>query len=175
MRRVRDELTLRAGRFLQRAEHRVEARREPAQLVLAPHVDALGQIVRLRHSFDRGREPYDRCERGARDEQPEHSGDDDAAERHEDEEQPDAIERLLDLRQGPGDLDGRVRAIREREHAQTRAVDGDVLPECGVLVAGDSEDGVVHGQRHVLSRGNERAPIRTHQLDVAARLAELRA
>ena len=36
VRRVRDELPLRARRLLERAEHRVEARREPAQLVACP-------------------------------------------------------------------------------------------------------------------------------------------
>ena len=173
VRRVRHELTLRARRFLQRTEHRVEARREPAQLVLALDVDPLGQVLCLRHPFDRGREPLDGSERGTRDEQPEDSGDDDAAERDEDEEQPDAVERLLDLGQGPGDLDSRIRAVREREHPQARAVDGDVLPECGVLLMRDTEDSVVDGQRDVLSRRDERAPIGSHELDVSARLAEL--
>ena len=42
------------------AEHRVEARREPAQLVLSVHVDSLGEILCLGHALDRRREPLDR-------------------------------------------------------------------------------------------------------------------
>ena len=56
VRRVGDELPLRTSRLLERAEHPVEARREPAQLVVSGDLDALGEILRLAHALDRLRE-----------------------------------------------------------------------------------------------------------------------
>ena len=49
-------------------------------------------------------------ERRACDEQAEQGGDDDPSERDENQEEPDAVERRLDLRQRPRDLYRRARA-----------------------------------------------------------------
>ena len=48
VRRVGDELPLRPRRVLERAEHRVERRREPRELVGAGRVDAAREVARLR-------------------------------------------------------------------------------------------------------------------------------
>ena len=71
MRRVRHELPLRARRLLERTEHRVEAVREPAELVTAARVDPLRQVAGLRHRLGRLGQPPDGSERRARDDQPE--------------------------------------------------------------------------------------------------------
>ena len=71
------------------------------------------------------------------------------------------------------DLNRRVRAVREREDAEVRPVDVDVLPERGAVLARDREHVVVDRELDVLPRRNEHAPVGPHELDVAARLAEL--
>ena len=92
-----------------------------------------------------------------------------------DEEEADAVERLLDLRERARDLHGRAGAVREREDAQVRPVDRHVVPERRACSAGDRENVVVDGKLDVLARRDEHVSVRPHELDVAARLAELRA
>ncbi len=65
MRRVGDELPLRAIRVLEPGEHRVEAGREAAELVPAGHDDAFGEVAGLRDSLRRFRQSTHRSERGA--------------------------------------------------------------------------------------------------------------
>ena len=175
MRRIRDELALRARRLLESREHRVEARRKPAQLVLSVDVDSLGEILRLGDTLDRRRQPLDGRERGSRDEQSQYRRDHDPAERDDDEEEPDAIERLLDLCERACDLHGCARAIGEREDTHVRAVDRHVVPERRTLLACDGENVVVDRKLDVLPRRHEHGAVRLHELDVAPRLAELRA
>ena len=68
---VGDELALGAGRFLERAEHRVEAARERAQLVLTACIHTFAQISGLGDLAGRIREPPDRRERSPGNEVPE--------------------------------------------------------------------------------------------------------
>ena len=103
VRRVGHELPLRAGRILERREHRVEARREPAELVPAADVDPLGQVAGLGHPLGRIRQPPHRRERGARDDEPERRGYADAGQpRSRMQERPHARERVVDLGQRAG-------------------------------------------------------------------------
>ena len=86
------------------------------------------------------RQPLDGRERSSRDEQSQNGRDHDPAERDDDEEEPDAIERLLHLGERACDLHGRARAVGEREDTQMRAVDRHVLPERRTLLACDGEN-----------------------------------
>ena len=93
------------------AEHRVEARREPAQLVAVRSTSIRSErspvtLTRSAVSVSRvtGRE------RGARDEQPEHGRDGDPARRDEQEDHAEPLERLVDLGQRSRDLHGRPRS-----------------------------------------------------------------
>ena len=71
VRRIGHELGLRARRFLERAEHRVEAPGETAQLVPALRVDPLREVSGLGHGLGRLGETAHGRERCARDEQTE--------------------------------------------------------------------------------------------------------
>ena len=67
VRGVGDELALRAARLLERGEHRVEARGEPAELVLGRRTRCAGRGRRVAVTLLGGLgEPPDRRERGAR-------------------------------------------------------------------------------------------------------------
>ena len=64
--RVRHELPLRAGRLLERSEHRVERRGETAQLVAPADVDPLGQVSGLGDALGGLGEPTNGSERRPR-------------------------------------------------------------------------------------------------------------
>jgi hypothetical protein len=98
--RVRDELALCARRLLERPEHRVETRSQPAQLVRPFHLDAFREVLGLRDPLDGGRETRNGSQRRPRDDEPQSGGDHDSAERDEHQEDADPVERLLDLRSG---------------------------------------------------------------------------
>ena len=174
MRRIGDELALGASRLLERGEHRVEARGEPAELVVTDNIDALGEVLRLAHALDgRGESSY-RRERRSCDEQPEACGDHHAAGGDQQQKQPDAVERLVDLVERSRDLDRSARAVREREDAEVLPVDVDIAPERGGTLAGDGQHIVVNRELDVLPWRNERAPVLPHELRVPTCLAELR-
>jgi hypothetical protein len=71
VRRVRDELPLRAQGFVERGEHRVEARAEAAELVVAGRRDATREVARLGYVRRRLAQPAYRRERRRRDERAE--------------------------------------------------------------------------------------------------------
>ena len=71
VRRVGDELALRARRVLERAEHRVERRRQARELVVAGRVDAAREVARLGHLLGRPGQPLDGCEHRLRDDEAE--------------------------------------------------------------------------------------------------------
>ena len=77
VRGVGHELPLRPARVLERAEHRVEARRQPAELVVAGRgrLDPLREIPRLGDRFRRRGQPAHGRQRGARDQQAERGRD----------------------------------------------------------------------------------------------------
>ena len=108
MRGVGDELPLRPARALERGEHRVEARREPAELVVAGRgrLDPLREVTRLGDGLRGLGQPSHRRERGARDDQTERGGDADPADRDQDQEERDPVQRAVHLAERPCDLDG---------------------------------------------------------------------
>ncbi len=69
MRRVLDELTLTLRRVVERREHRVEGRRELAQLVVSGHLDPLGQVLGRPHVLGGVAQATNRPQGGARDEE----------------------------------------------------------------------------------------------------------
>ena len=77
----------RAGTRSSAREHRVEARAEPRQLVVAVHLDPLPEVLRLGHELRLTRQPPHRRHGGARDERADQRRDDDAAQRDEDQDE----------------------------------------------------------------------------------------
>ena len=75
-----------------RSEHRVEARRQAAELVLAVHLDPLGEVLRLRDALDGRRQPADGTESRTRHEQAEDGRGEDPAQRDENQKQADPME-----------------------------------------------------------------------------------
>ena len=99
-------------RIVQRAEHRVEARREPAELVLAVRVDPLGQVAGLGDVLGRLGQPADRRERGTGDEQPEPGSDADRRPARSGSGPADARERVVDFVSGRATWTAHPRAAR---------------------------------------------------------------
>ena len=96
------ELALGQPRALERGQHRVEARRQPPELVLLAGVDAVAEVLRARDAFGGTRQPPHGHQRRARDEQPERGRQRDPAEAHEREHQPQVRERAVDVGQAAG-------------------------------------------------------------------------
>ena len=94
VRGVRDETALAADGLLERREHRVEARAEPAELVVPGDRDALGQVAGRGDVLGRGREAPDRLQSGRRDECRERGREGDADAADEEDPEPDPGERV---------------------------------------------------------------------------------
>ena len=145
VRRVGNKLALGARRLLESPEHRVEARREPAELVAPRRLDALRQVAGLRNGLRRSGQAADGCERGPRDAEAERRGDRDPCTPDQDQVVLDPTERLVDLRERSRDLDREPRRIRKRDDADVRVVHVRVHQECSASVARDVLDPVVDG------------------------------
>ncbi len=65
VRGVGDELALSQARALERGQHRVEARREPSQLVLLVRLDAMAEVLCAGHAFGGAGQPADGHQRRA--------------------------------------------------------------------------------------------------------------
>ena len=112
--RVGDELALLLTRRGQRTEHRVEARGEATELVAPLDVDRRVEVLRLGDVLGGGGESFDGTQHGPGDDEAEEPGERDAAERHEDQRDPQRCERVVDLVERLGDLDRGARAGRDR-------------------------------------------------------------
>jgi hypothetical protein len=104
VRRVRHELALGATRLLERAKHRVEARREPSELVLAPGLDPLRKVAGLRHVLRGVSQAPHRSQRRLRNGEPEPGRNRDTAEGDQDQEDRHAVQRVVHLTETPRDL-----------------------------------------------------------------------
>ena len=125
VRGVGDELPLAGERALQAVEHRVERRREPADLIAALPPQPAVEFFRA-DLLHRAGEPHDRIDQTARDEQ---RGDDDGQTGHDRGEEQDrlraarlAIDDVEPLRDVRDDDRLAVAAERAVEHQQRRAV-----------------------------------------------------
>ena len=105
--------------------------------------------------------------------QPEPRSDHDPTRRDEQEEEPDTVERLVDLGERSCHLDRGSGTVREREHAQMRAVHRDVLPVRSTVLRGHGEDVLVYRKLEPLPPGPDDLPVRPDDLDIATSLAEL--
>src|SRR6478735_4447187 len=99
MRRVGDELALRMPRLLARREHRVEARRAPAQLIPSAPLDAMSEVLRAGDTRGGAGQPPNRHERCPRDEQAQRGGEADAAQADGSEDELESSERAVDVGQ----------------------------------------------------------------------------
>ncbi len=175
MRRVGDELALRPRRVLERAQHRVEARGEPAELVAAAGVDALREVAGLRDVLRRAGQPAHGCEGRARHEQAEGDGDADAARGDQDQVEPDARERVVDLGQRARNLDRKALCVRHRDHAHVDSRDVGVGEKPVSLSTRDRTGVPVDGQLDLFVGKADGVAVRAHDLEVARCAAELRA
>ena len=176
MRRVRHELALGLCRRLQGGQHRVEAGREPAQLVLPVDLDAFGQVSGLRDVLRRLGQAADRRERCAGDDETEASSEPDPGQRDQDQIGAELVERVLDLGERPGDLDRVALAerelVRERDHAEVGALHLRVAEVGVLLVAGDGQNAVIDRERHIRPSGTMRRPVSLDELRIALRTAK---
>ncbi len=76
-------------------------------------LDALGEIARLRDALRRLRQPANRSECGARDDEPERGGDADSGKRDGDQEQANPSQSVVHLGQRTRDLDGVPGLVRD--------------------------------------------------------------
>jgi len=173
VRGVADELLLRAGGRLQRGQHRVEAGREPAELIGSVRLDALGEVSGLRHVLGRARQTADRRERGARDREAESRCQCDPDRGDDEQVVADARERVVDLGERPRDLDGEALRVRDRDHPHVHAGDVGVREEAVPLPVRHRAHVVVHRELDLLVRKPDRVPGRAHDLEIARCPAEL--
>ena len=119
VRGVGHELPLSPARVLERAEHRVEARRQPAELVVAGRgrLDPLREIPGLGDRFRRRGQPAHGRQRRARDQQAERCRNRHPPGCDQDQEERDPVQRPGHLRQRPRDLH-RVGRGRDRQHPE---------------------------------------------------------
>ncbi len=171
VRRVGDELALRAGRLLERAEHRVEARREPAELVVAGGLDALGQVAGGRDGLRRGRQPPHRGERGARDEKAERRGKRDAGRSDREQDRPDPVQRAVDVGERAHHLERRAWDVPHREHPDVDALDMSVANRLAASLGSDRAILVVDREGDGHAEDRQRAAVGVHELRVG-RVAE---
>ena len=146
VRGVRDELAARARRFLEGAEHHVEAAREAGQLVPSLDLDPLGQVSGLGHRLGRLGQPPDGCERGAGDDQSEPARDQRAPGRNQDQKPADPRQGVVGLVERPRDLDRKAGLVREGDDPDVVAADASVRVVRVALAARDAEVVPGHGQ-----------------------------
>ena len=175
VRRVRDELALGARRLLERREHGVEARGEPAELVVPPtsirserspvSVTLSAVSVRRRTGASAARETTSPSAAA--------SATPESATRSRSE--PEPRERVVDLGERARDLDRVPGAVGEREHPHVRAVDASCPRRTACrrrCSAARSTTSVADRQLDVLERLAQRAPVGPDELDEGVRLAE---
>ena len=93
----------------------MKRRRQLTDLAALAGIDAVGEVVRVRHAFGSSRQLAHGYERGARDEQAERGGERDAADDDEREQELEVRERAVD--------------VGERQRELKHAVGGDALGE----------------------------------------------
>ena len=176
VRRVRHELTLGLRRRLQGGQHRVEAGREPAQLIFPVDHDALGQVSGLRDVLRRLGQAADWRESCAGYHETEASSEPDPGQRNQDQIGTEPVERVLDLSKRPGDLDRVARAerglVRELDHAQVGAIHLRVAEVGILLVTGYAQNAVSDRERHIRPSGTMRRPVSLDELRIALRTAK---
>ena len=173
MRRVCDQLPLRACGFLERAEHRIEARGETAELVATAGVDPLGEVACRGDGLSGRGQPSHRRERRPGDDQAEPGRKRDPRTGNQNQIVLDPAQGMVDLGQRSRDLHGETRRIRERDHAYVRAVDLRVHQKRPPAVTSDSLHPAGDGQSKPRA-AREHVARCADDLRIAGRAAELR-
>ncbi len=172
VRGVGHEAPLRLDRVPECPEHCVERGPEPRQLAATALRHALARVLRPRDPLRRRRQAAHGGEGRPRDERAGNRGDADAAERHEQQDQPQMLEvrdgqagvgrGLTVRRHGHDDVPGEVAEAAERPVRTVlergRVPAQDVVHLCVEVVAHDEVDGHRRGREHDRDdcRGHER-------------------
>jgi hypothetical protein len=174
MRCVGDELALRRHRSLERLEHRVEAAREAAEVVVALGVDAAAQVARARHVIGGIAQLTEWTRRGTRHDQPERGREPDAPEANAAEDPAESIDRGVHLIHRTGNLKRLPVADRARVDPHVDPVDGLVVEEGAHPADGDPSCLGGDGQARAAVRLPQHLAVRIHELRVARRSRERR-
>jgi AraC-like DNA-binding protein len=162
----------RADRALQRIEHRVEAHRQPANLIRAPRtLDAARKIARARHMLGRACQATHRRDHCSRHQPPEQRRQRDPTKRDRDQDQPQTGQRLVDFGQRLCQLCRHTRVHGLGEDPQVDAVDPRVREERATTVPRQRPRARAHRQCDPRrARPHQHPAARAHQLLVAAHL-----
>ena len=106
VRGVRDQLALLLLGLVERREHRVEARAEACELVVPLEADPMREVARLGDDLGLARELRHGPKGGSCDERAEGGRGGDAAQRDEDEDDPNPVEQAVDLLERTNELEG---------------------------------------------------------------------
>ena len=132
MRGVGHQLPLRRERGLQDAEHGVEARGQARQLVRSLCVDPRRQVAGGDDVFGRVRQTSDRRNRRTGDGPTQCSRKRHSAQAHQDQQQPQPVQRSVHFVQRPGQLDGPSRSDPRRQDPDVEPGHHRVLEEGGL-------------------------------------------
>ena len=147
MRGVGDQPSLRRLGALERGHHLVEAAGQTAELVVATHLDPVGEVVSPRHLLGRVRDLAGRRERRARDDRPERRGERDPARADRGQDEDQRVEGVIGVLERAGDLDCGASRQRLRQDPQVG------VARLGVLQPRLS---AVRGQAAILARDRDR-------------------
>ena len=149
VRRVRDELPLRAERPLERCQHLVEGLAEPRELVATRGLHPSRRVSGRRDALGGVDQPAHRRGRRARDEESERGRERDTGERDEHEQEPQSRQHRIHLVQRPGDLKCEPAGQRGREDAEVDAAHLRVGEELVSVPARHGALAASRGQRQV--------------------------
>ena len=163
--RVHDEPLLLSARRSERGEHRVEAAREPPELVVPPDLDAVPELLGLRDLLGCDRELFDGADDAPRDQPGGRGRDRRSGERDEQEPEVEGGEHVVRVGDAARDLRRAAVARRHGEHAVFRAGDRHGTETGCSAVRGDRLVGRVDRDGGLVrDRAHDRA-LRVEQLD----------
>ena len=169
---VRHELPLGVDRHFEDAEHRVEARGQARQLVGPEDFDPTRQVAGGDDVLGCPGEPADGGHRGPGDQPAGPPGQSHPSQGEQDQRQPQAVQRPIDLIERPGELDGQTRADPGRQDAHVQSGDHRVLEERGLPSRSHRADPLGDGQHDLRSLRQRGAATRVHGLRVSTRATE---
>ncbi len=173
VRRVGDELALRAHRAREGLEHGVEGARQATELVGSAFVRPLAQVAGRCDALRVVRQPRHRAQAPARNRHAKTDGAGYGRKRHRQEQESNPTEHAVDLCERARDLDGGLSIQAGRVDAHVRAADGCVFEGRSVLPGGDRNRA---GDREadLLARREPDLASGADELDVSSRAAEPR-
>jgi hypothetical protein len=167
------ELALRVQRGGQRVEHDVECLGEPPELVAAAVVDAASQVARRCDALGRLRQPADRDQGRARNDEPQRSCERHASCGDHQQQEPDPAQGTVDLSERPRDLDRHALAHLGGIDPHVRAGDRLVAEERFACAGSDGSCATVDRETLGLARWAGDLACGSDELEVAGGAAEL--